>query len=448
MMPTTCVVGLQWGDEAKARVLDVLSADADCVARSQGGNNAGHTVVIGGETFILHLVPTGVLRPQVLAVIGNGVVVDPKFLLEEVSELRRRGVEVGENLRLSDRAHLVMPYHRLFDGLAERRRGTGKIDTTMKGVGPCYADKAARGGLRVGDLYQPDLFRERLQAAVEEKNALLRGLYDEPELAWAPIYDEYMDCAQTLRPYVCNTEELLLGLLDQGKRVLLEGAQGTLLDIDHGTYPFVTSSNASVFGAMSGAGLPPHRIDQVVGVMKAYTTRVGAGPFPTELADELGERLRESGKEFGATTGRPRRCGWLDLVAGRYSARLNGVDCISLTKLDILSGLDTVKVCRGYRIGGEAIDSFPAALNELETAEPVYEEFRGWPDDIGRARRFEDLPAEARSYIEGVEEVVGVPITMVCVGPEREQVILREDRQGRTGHTRREQSDRRGRRPN
>lgn len=426
-MPTACVVGLQWGDEAKARVLDVLSADAHCVVRSQGGNNAGHTVVIGGDEFILHLVPTGVLRPQVLAVIGNGVVVDPKFLLEEVSELRRRGVEVQENLRLSARAHLVMPYHRLFDGLAEGRRATGKIGTTMKGVGPCYADKAARVGLRVGDLYQPELFRERLQAVVEEKNALLRGLYDEPELAWPPIYDEYMDCAEKLRPYVCNTEELLLGLLDEGKQVLLEGAQGTLLDIDHGTYPFVTSSNASVFGAMSGAGLPPHRIDQVVGVMKAYTTRVGEGPFPTELADEVGERLRECGKEFGATTGRPRRCGWLDLVAGRYSARLNGVDSISLTKLDILSGLETVKVCRGYRIGGEVVGTFPAGLADLESAEPVYEELPGWSPELGGARRLADLPDQAQQYVDYVEDALGVPVTMVCVGPERDQVILRKD---------------------
>jgi len=427
-MPTTCVIGLQWGDEAKARVLDVLSADADCVARSQGGNNAGHTVVIGSEKFVLHLVPTGILRPQVLAVIGNGVVVDPEFLMDEVSELRRRGVEVGENLVLSDRAHLVMPYHRLFDGLAERQRGKGKIGTTMKGVGPCYADKAARTGVRVAELYQPDLFRERLQTTLAEKNALLRGLYNEPELQSQPIYDEYIEYAEKLRPFVRNSQELLLELLDGGKHILLEGAQGTLLDIDHGTYPFVTSSNASVYGAMSGAGLPPHRIDRVVGVMKAYTTRVGAGPFPTELSDDVGARLREVGNEFGATTGRPRRCGWLDLVACRYTTRLNGVDSIALTKLDILSGLQTVKVCRGYRVDGDVVDVFPSGLAGLESAEPVYEELPGWSVELGQVRQASDLPGEAQHYVRYVEDALGVPITMVCVGPERDQAILREKR--------------------
>jgi len=427
-MPTTCVIGLQWGDEAKAHVLDVHSAEADCVVRSQGGNNAGHTVVIGDRKFVFHLVPTGVLRPGVLSVIGNGVVVDPHYLLEEeLPKLRSQGVEVTpENLAISDRAHLVMPYHRLFDGLAERRRGNGKIGTTMKGVGPCYADKAARVGLRLGDLYQPGLFRERLQSILDEKNALLRGLYNEPELDGQPIYDEYMAYAEQLRPYVRNTQALLIELLDQGKHVLLEGAQGALLDIDHGTYPFVTSSNASAFGSLSGSGIPPHRLDTIVGVLKAYTTRVGAGPFPTELHDDVGSRLQTVGNEFGATTGRPRRCGWLDLVAGRYTVKLNGVDEIAFAKLDILAGLETVKVCRGYRINGEVTETFPAALNDLEAAEPVYEEFPGWSDDIGRARKFEELPAQAQSYVKHIEEAVGAPITMICVGPERDQVILRE----------------------
>ena len=427
-MPTTCVVGLQWGDEAKAHVLDVYSAQAQCVVRSQGGNNAGHTVVVDGEKFVFHLVPTGILRPGVLSVIGNGLVVDPKYLLEEeLAELGRRGVEVGpERLAVSERAHLVMPYHRLLDGLAERRRGKDRIGTTMKGVGPCYADKAARVGLRVADLFQPDLFRERLRAVLEEKNALLRGLYREPELDWRPIYEEYLGYAETLRPYAGDTQALLLGLLREGKHVLLEGAQGTLLDIDHGTYPFVTSSNASVYGAMSGAGLPPHRVDRVVGVMKAYTTRVGAGPFPTELDDEVGARLRRAGNEFGATTGRPRRCGWLDLVACRYTSRLNGVDAIALAKLDILSGLETVKVCRAYRIGGEVVESFPAGLAELDSAEPLYEEFPGWSPQVGEVRSWAGLPGEARRYIDYLEEVLEVPISMVCVGPERNQVILRD----------------------
>lgn len=427
-MPTTCVVGLQWGDEAKAHVLDIYSAQAQCVVRSQGGNNAGHTVVVDGEKFIFHLVPTGVLRPGVLSVIGNGLVVDPKYLLEEeLAGLRRRGVEVGpERLVLSDRAHLVMPYHRLLDGLAERRRGRAKIGTTMKGVGPCYADKAARVGLRVADLFQPDLFRERLQAAVEEKNALLRSLYGEPELDWRAIYDEYLGYSEVLRPYVRDTQALLYRLLEEGKHILVEGAQGTLLDLDHGTYPFVTSSNASIYGAMSGAGLPPHRVDRVVGVMKAYTTRVGAGPFPTELDDEVGARLRRAGNEFGATTGRPRRCGWLDLVACRYAARLNGVDAIALTKLDILSGLEKVKVCRAYRIGTEVVETFPAGLAELESAEPVYEELPGWSPEVGRVRTWGELPGEARRYIDYLEEALEVPISLVCVGPDRDQVILRE----------------------
>ncbi len=425
-MPTTCVIGLQWGDEAKAHVLDVLSAEADCVVRSQGGNNAGHTVVVDGEKFVFHLVPTGVLRAGVLSVIGNGVVVDPRFLLEEETpELRRRGIEVGpENLMVSDRAHLVMPYHRLFDGLAEKRRGKGKIGTTMRGVGPCYADKAARVGIRVGDLYQPELFKERLQAVLEERNALLRELYNEPEIDWQPIYEDYLGYGEELRPYVGNTQERLLRLLDEDKDVLLEGAQGTLLDIDHGTYPFVTSSNASVFGCLSGAGLPPQRIDRVIGVMKAYTTRVGEGPFPTELAGEVGARLQEAGAEFGATTGRPRRCGWLDLVACRYTTRLNGVDRIALTKLDILSGLETVKLCRGYRIGGETVEEFPASLEALRSAEPVYEELPGWSDELGEARGYDHLPGEAQRYIRYVEEATGVPVTMVCVGPEREAVIV------------------------
>jgi adenylosuccinate synthase len=424
-MPTTCVIGLQWGDEAKARVLDVFSADADCVVRSQGGSNAGHTVIIGEEKFVLHLVPTGILRPGVLSVIGNGVVVDPKFLLEEIAELRRRGIRVEGNLVVSDRAHLVMPYHRLFDGLAEGRRGDDKIGTTMKGVGPCYADKAARTGLRVADLYQPDFFRERLGAALEEKNALLRGLYSQPELDGDAIAQEYLGYAEQLRPLARDTQTLLLDLLDGGKRIILEGAQGTLLDIDHGTYPFVTSSNASVFGAMSGAGLPPHRIDEVVGVMKAYTTRVGGGPFPTELTDEVGSRLRDAGNEFGATTGRPRRCGWLDLVACRYTARLNGVDSIALTKLDILSSLKTVKVCRGYRLKGKTVTAFPAAVGDLEAAQPVYEELPGWPGRLDQARQFSDLPGEARRYIEYLEEALARPISLICVGPERDQAIRR-----------------------
>jgi adenylosuccinate synthase len=318
-----------------------------------------------------------------------------------------------------------MPYHRLFDGLAEGRRGEDKIGTTMKGVGPCYADKAARTGLRVADLYQPDLLRERLRAALEEKNALLRTLYHQAELAWEPIAEEYLGYAEKLRPLVRDTQGLVLDLLDGGKRIILEGAQGTLLDIDHGTYPFVTSSNASVFGAMSGVGLPPHRIDEVVGVMKAYTTRVGGGPFPTELTDEVGSQLRDAGNEFGATTGRPRRCGWLDLVACRYTARLNGVDSIALTKLDILSGLTTVKVCRGYRLRGKTVTTFPAAVGDLEAARPVYEELPGWPGRLGQAREFSDLPGEAQRYIEYLEEALARPITLICVGPERDQVIRR-----------------------
>jgi adenylosuccinate synthase len=426
-MPTTCVVGLQWGDEAKAHVLDVYSERADCVVRSQGGNNAGHTVVVGDEKYVFHLVPTGILRPGVLSVIGNGLVVDLKYLLrEELAELRRRGIEAGpENLAISDRAHVVLPYHRLFDGLSEKARGGAKIDTTLRGVGPCYADKAARTGIRIADLYEPELLKERLQAALAEKNALLRNLYDRPELDWRPIYEEYLEYADELRPMVRNTQALLLELIDQGKSILLEGAQATLLDLDHGTYPFVTSSNSSVYGALSGSGVPPRCVDSVVGVLKAYTTRVGAGPFPTELSDETGEKLQTAGDEFGATTGRPRRCGWLDLVAARYTTRLNGTDEIALTKLDILSGLNTVKVCTEYRVGDTVLDGFPAGLAELRSAEPVYKELPGWSDDVARATSFGDLPATARAYVEYVEEALGTGVTMVCVGPERSQVIFR-----------------------
>jgi len=426
-MPTTCVVGLQWGDEAKAHVLDVYSEGADCVVRSQGGNNAGHSVVIDGEKYIFHLVPTGVLRPGVLSVIGNGLVIDPGYLLrEELAELRRRGIEISErNLAISDRAHLVMPYHKLFDGLAEGQRGAGKIGTTLKGVGPCYADKAARTGIRVAELYQPELFRDRLQQALAEKNTLLRHLYNQPELEWQAIHEEYLEYADELRPYVHNTQALLMDLIDEGKSILLEGAQAALLDLDHGTYPFVTSSNSSVYGALSGAGIPPHRVDTVIGVLKAYTTRVGAGPFPTELADEVGVKLQTDGDEFGATTGRPRRCGWLDLVAARYSVKLNGVDEIALTKLDILSGLKTVKVCQGYRLDGDLTNVFPSGLAELTSVEPVYEELPGWSDDVSRARTFDDLPGQAQAYVEYLEEALGVAVTMICVGPERSQVIFR-----------------------
>jgi len=423
----TCVVGLQWGDEGKGKVVDLLLADFDVVVRYAGGANAGHTVVIGAESFALHQLPSGILRPDVISVITGGTVIDPAVLLGEIASLRERGVQIGANLRISDRAHLVLPYHRREDVLAERTAPAAhRLGTTARGIGPCYADKHARHwAIRVCDLYDPPWFRSRLAAIVAHKNAYLAGVFGERDMFDADrLADEYLAFAEQLRPFVCNTTVLLHNLLRSGRRILFESAQGALLDVDHGTYPYVTSSSAGGGGVASGAGVPLTAVQSVVGVVKAYATRVGSGPFPTELTDEVGAAIRTRGREFGTTTGRPRRCGWFDAFATAYAALFAGPTCLAVLHLDTLSGLDELKVCIGYKHGGRRLTEFPAAAHLLAEVEPVYETLSGWTADLGACRRWEDLPEAARRYVSRLGELVGVPVRMIGVGPAREQMIL------------------------
>ena len=423
-MSTDVVIGAQWGDEAKAKVVDLMSDEADLVVRSQGGNNAGHTVVIGEEKFILHLIPCGVLREGVLSVIGNGVVVDPKYILEELAGLAERGVKVSpDNLVISERAHLIMPWHKMMDTLSEERKAGGKIGTTGRGIGPCYGDKMTRSGIRVIDMMNEKKFRKLVADALVEKNVLFEKLYNREPLSAKAICDEYLQYAEQIRPFVADTLVVLSEARRNNKCLLYEAAQGTLLDIDHGTYPFVTSSNAAVFGACSGSGMSPKHVTKIIGVLKAYTTRVGAGPFPTELKGEIGERIREIGQEFGATTGRPRRCGWLDAVAGRYVAELNGFTSIAVTKIDVLSGFDVLNICTGYRVGDRTITDFPSDADVLAEVEPVYEQMPGWGDDISGARSLGDLPGAVQNYIKRIEEIMSAPVDIISVGPERLQTI-------------------------
>ena len=423
-MSTLVVVGAQWGDEAKAKVVDLLAEDADIVVRSQGGNNAGHTVVLGEAKFIFHLLPCGVLRPGVFSIIGNGVVVDPKHFLTELEEMRSRGVTITpENLALSERAHLIMPWHRLLDTLSEELKAGRKIGTTGRGIGPCYADKMARSGIRVIDMMDEETFRRMVEASLVEKNVLLEELYRSERLSADAVVEEYLGYAREIRPFVRDTQAILAEAIDAKKDVVFEGAQGTLLDIDHGTYPFVTSSNTSAHAVCAGAGVAPKKVDKVVGVLKAYTTRVGAGPFPTGLEGVLGERLRETGEEFGATTGRPRGCGWLDAVACRYVARLTAFDALALTKIDVLTGLESVKICTAYRVNGETVTEFPSSIRALEAAEPVYEELPGWSEDISSARKLSELPEAVRNYVRRIEQIMSAPVEIISVGPEREQTI-------------------------
>ncbi len=423
-MDNLCVVGLQWGDEGKGKIVDALAEGFDLVVRYQGGSNAGHTVIVGDEKFVLHLVPSGILRKDKLCVIGNGVVVDPAQLLAEIDGLRGRGVEVGENLAVSDRAHVVFPYHKQLDQLQERGDGQ-RIGTTGRGIGPCYTDKAARVGIRVGELLDRDLFAEKLHFNIVQKNRLFQALYDAPPIDEKAVLDAYLGYAERLRPWVTDTVTLLADACADGKRILFEGAQGALLDVDFGTYPYISSSNASACGVSSGTGVPPKHVGKVLGVMKAYCTRVGEGPFPSELHDEVGERLREVGGEFGATTGRPRRCGWFDAVTLRHTATVCGADGVALTKLDVLGGLDSICVSVGYRNGQGAIDRLPANSADLEKVEPIYEQFPGWQEDISGCRRYEDLPANARAYVEALEELVRVPVETISVGSARDAVIRR-----------------------
>ncbi len=422
-MPGIVVVGAQWGDEGKGKVTDMLAERADAVVRFQGGNNAGHTIVRGDEVFKLHLMPSGILYPDKLCVIGNGTVIDPKVLTDELDDLRRRRVDT-RSLRISANAHLIMPYHMLLDHAGEAKLGKLQIGTTRRGIGPCYADKAARLGIRVQDLLDEKILKKKIVAAIDPKRLSLRPYAKDPSLDLQSMSEEYLTYGHVLEPYIADTSNLVLDRLDNGELVVFEGAQGALLDIDHGTYPFVTSSNPVAGAACTGAGVGPKDIDEVWGVAKAYATRVGSGPFPTELQDELGDRIREAGGEFGTTTGRPRRVGWIDLVALRYAARLNSLTALAITKLDVLSGLETLRLCTSYRSAeGAELTRFPFHQTVLHHASPEYHDLPGWIEDISAARSEEDLPEAARDYLRFISDHVGVPIVLVGVGPGRVQVI-------------------------
>jgi adenylosuccinate synthase len=426
-MANWIVIGAQWGDEGKGKIVDVLAEDVDYVVRFQGGNNAGHTIVVDDRKFILHLIPSGILHPGKVCVIGNGVVLDPAVLSGEMDKLSAHGVPVTpENLVISRHVHIIVPYHRALDAAREASKGRSRIGTTGRGIGPCYEDKAARNGIRLHDLFDAGNLRHVLERNLEEKNFLLRHLYAAEPLEFAPIFEAYLAYGARLQPHAAYASQRLHEASRQGRHILFEGAQGTHLDIDHGTYPYVTSSNTVAGNACCGTGVGPTSIHGVLGVIKAYTTRVGGGPFPTELEDATGERIRERGGEYGSTTGRPRRCGWLDMVVVRASVRLNGLASLVVTKLDVLTGLPTLKVAVNYRCGGEELDHVPCELPALERCQPIYEELPGWEEDVRAVRRFSDLPANARRYLEAIEEVAGVPLAIVSVGPGRkENIILR-----------------------
>ncbi|MBI3062631.1 MAG: adenylosuccinate synthase [Deltaproteobacteria bacterium] len=424
-MANVAVIGAQWGDEGKGKIVDLFSRDADIVVRFQGGNNAGHTLVVNGNKTVLHLIPSGALHPGKLCVIGNGVVVDPGVLLEELDGLKKRGYLLDDSfLRISEQAHLIMPYHKAIDLARERLRGKGKIGTTGRGIGPAYEDKVARTGIRVVDLLEQDTFREKLRHNIKEKNIYLKAILKEKTLSFKEIHDTYRGYRERLKGHVANTGLLLDNEIRAGKKVLFEGAQGTLLDVDHGTYPFVTSSNTVIGGLCSGAGIGARNIHQIIGISKAYTTRVGSGPFPTELKGPEGEKLKEEGSEFGATTGRPRRCGWFDAVGVRHAVRVNGITGIALTKLDVLTGFKKIGVCVAYRCEGKTYHDFPASLRVLERAEPVWERMDGWDAPISGARKLSDLPANAQKYVRRLEEIIGTEMILISVGPGREQTIL------------------------
>ena len=424
-MANVAVIGAQWGDEGKGKIVDLLAQQSDVVVRFQGGNNAGHTLVVNGQKTILHVIPSGALHRDKVCVIGNGVVLDAEVLLHELQELRQQGhLQDDSQLRISEQAHLIMPYHRAIDQARERMRGAGKIGTTGRGIGPTYEDKAARVGIRVIDLLEEDTFREKLEHNIAEKNVYLRAILKEKALDFEEIHRTYSGYREKLAPYVTDTGVLLEEMFRDGKNVLFEGAQGTLLDLDHGTYPFVTSSNTVIGGVCSGAGIGPRHIHEVIGISKAYTTRVGSGPFPTELTGPEGEKLRQDGDEYGATTGRPRRCGWFDAVAVRHAVRLNGLTGIALTKLDVLTGLPKIRVCTAYQAGARLLRHFPASLKVMESLEPVWEEFEGWQEPVSGARSVADLPANARRYMERLEELVETEIVIASIGPDRDQTIL------------------------
>ncbi|MBN1152580.1 MAG: adenylosuccinate synthase [Dehalococcoidia bacterium] len=421
-MSVVALVGGQWGDEGKGKVIDSLAARAHVVVRYAGGDNAGHTTVNPHGTFRLHLIPSGIFYDNVRCIIANGVVVNPSVLLKEIAELREHGV-TARNLLVSDRAHLIMPYHLLLDRLEEQRRGKGAIGTTLRGIGPAFVDKVARTGIRVGELLDPAGFRTRLEDIMEQKNALLTSLYGHPALSVTEVYDEYMHYSEQLREYIADVLPVIHDAIARGETVMLEGAQGALLDTDFGSYPFVTSSSPLSGGATVGAGIGPTQIDRVLGVFKAYATRVGGGPMPTELHGEMGDFIREKAGEYGATTGRPRRCGWFDGVAGRFSVRINGMTDVALTHLDIFDGFKSVKVCTGYMVDGRHITDFPTRADTLERCEPVYEELAGWDECTEDIAEYEQLPRNAKTYVETIGRVLGCKVSLVSMGPKREQII-------------------------
>lgn len=424
-MSTVVIVGAQWGDEGKGKVIDFLAGKADVVVRGQGGNNAGHTVVVGDKKYALHLIPSGILYPESINIIGNGVVFDPEGFLNEVKQLEAQGVST-KNIKISDRAHVIFPYHKVLDALAEESRGDKKIGTTKKGIGPCYMDKVERSGIRICDLMDKEIFIEKVTQQIQKKNEIIEKIYGKEALDKEVIIEKYLEYADKIKPYVEDTTVIVYESIKENKKVLFEGAQGSLLDIDLGTYPYVTSSHPISGGFPVGSGVGPNMIEEVLGIAKAYTTRVGKGPFVTEQDNEIGDKIRVAGNEFGTTTGRPRRCGWLDTVMLKYSARINGMTSIALMLLDVLTGFEKIKICTGYKIGDTIIDNFPASLKTLGKCEPIYEELSGWSEDISNAKTFEELPLNAQKYITRIEELVGAPIKIVSVGPKRSQTIVRD----------------------
>ena len=423
-MSVSVVIGTQWGDEGKGKIVDLLSEESDIVARYQGGANAGHTICWEDKKMVLHLVPSGIFHKDVTCVIGNGVVIDPVAIMKEIAGIREMGYDIEGRMLISHNAHLIMPYHKKIEEAREKKRKGNAIGTTGRGIGPAYVDKFNRTGIRVIDLLDRDVLSKKLKRSLEEKNAILKEVYGAPELDVQAIIDEYVEFDALIAPYAKDTTQYLCNALKDGKRVMAEGAQGSLLDIDFGTYPFVTSSHPTVGGCCTGLGVPPTSIERVIGIVKAYCTRVGNGPFPTELEDEVGERLQSVGHEFGATTGRPRRCGWLDLVALRYTSAINGLTELCITKLDVLSGLDEIKICTGYRLDGKDIAQFPSDLHSLERVEPVYVTLPGWKEDIVGVNQFDDLPETAKTYLQFVADQVDVGISMVSTGPKRSETIV------------------------
>jgi len=425
-MSSLAILGSQWGDEGKGRIVDLLSSQVDMVVRFQGGNNAGHTVVRGEDVFKLHLIPSGILYPEVTCIIGDGVVLNPAVLIEELDNLKKKNINI-ENLRISCKAHMVMPYHVVLDKAREHRLGKSKIGTTHKGIGPVYSDKASRSGIRTQDLLDHKIFKAKLEEELSLKNAIIEKVYGMQPLDPEEIYEDYMLYAERIGKYIIDTAFLINEFLDQNKSVLFEGAQATMLDIDHGTYPYVTSSSTTAGGVCTGSGVGPGRLDEVLGIAKSYSTRVGSGPFPTEIEGGIGDLLREKGYEYGTTTGRPRRCGWFDAVVLKYSVMLNYLDSIALTKLDVLSGFEKIKICTAYKYKKEVYKNLPCHQTILHKCTPVYEEFEGWTEDITDIKKYEDLPPAAKKYIESIEEIIKVPVSMVSVGPERNQIIIRDD---------------------